>query len=440
MAIAFHRRRIADVDAGLELRQVGNEPRGAGDVVELRAPLLVDERRGLGQIALQLGLGLARHPRADEEHRRADREHRQQRAGQEDAIGDRAEHAHHGTTRSTSAHPAGGTTTARVVRGFALVPADERVGAGGHRRQVEAAVDVGDVEERVAEHEDKRVHVRVDVAEDADDARPVHAHRFRSAGGIAAEVEALRARQREHVVVRQVAVGEVDDGADHHGQHVRHEALVALVHDGAAGLAFVEGGARRGVEVDEPAAQVRDVARPRAARRGDIGPALGGLGEAADVEAAADAARQRVVRAGSVGLAALVDSLRSWDSHCVRRARCARREDRDSTRAIPRSAEGATPRGRASGRLPRASEASVPHRAEGEAPQNQYSTCAVTQRVGRDASAVAPVALPRALGEDVARDGVAAADLDPPGIGVPRVAPARPDDVAEVDAVAARRR
>ena len=53
------RRPVADVDHGLELRQVGDQPRGARDVVELRAPLLVDERGGFGQVALQLGFGLA---------------------------------------------------------------------------------------------------------------------------------------------------------------------------------------------------------------------------------------------------------------------------------------------------------------------------------------------------------------------------------------------
>ena len=56
------------------------------------------------------------HPGADEVDGGGDRQHRQQRAGEKDAIGDRAEDAHQGTTRSTSAHPPGGTTTERVTR------------------------------------------------------------------------------------------------------------------------------------------------------------------------------------------------------------------------------------------------------------------------------------------------------------------------------------
>ena len=45
---------IADVDDRLELGQVGDQRRRAREVVELRAPLIVDERRGFGQVALQL--------------------------------------------------------------------------------------------------------------------------------------------------------------------------------------------------------------------------------------------------------------------------------------------------------------------------------------------------------------------------------------------------
>ena len=88
------RRPIADLDDGLELRQIGDQPRRAGDVVELRDALFFDERGRLGKVALQLRFGLAGHAAADEIHRGANREHRQQRAGQEDAIGDRAQHPH----------------------------------------------------------------------------------------------------------------------------------------------------------------------------------------------------------------------------------------------------------------------------------------------------------------------------------------------------------
>ena len=86
--------------------------------------------------------------------------------------------------------------------------------------------------------------------------------------------------------------GKVDDRADHDREHVRHEALVALIHDGAAGIALVERRARRGLEIDDAAAQVGHVARAGRARRRDIGPPLDRLRELADVEAAANAARR----------------------------------------------------------------------------------------------------------------------------------------------------
>jgi hypothetical protein len=70
---------------------------------------------------------------------------------------------------------------------------------------------------------------------------------------------------------------------------VRHEPLVALIHDRAPRLALVEGGARRGFEIDDAAAQVRDLARPRSAGTSDVGPPLDRFGEAANVETPADA-------------------------------------------------------------------------------------------------------------------------------------------------------
>ena len=81
-------------------------------------------------------------------------------------------------------------------------------------------------------------------------------HRLRAPAGVAAEIEALGARQREDVVVGAIAVGEVDDSAGRDGQQPRYEGLVALVHDRAPGLRLVEGAARRGVEIDQAAPDV----------------------------------------------------------------------------------------------------------------------------------------------------------------------------------------
>ena len=93
-----------------------------------------------------------------------------------------------------------------------------------------AAVGVGHREERMAEDQDEGVHVRVDVAEDAHDAGAIEATDLRVAGGVAPEVERLRLREREHVVVEAVGVGKVDRRAGHDREHVRHERLVALIH------------------------------------------------------------------------------------------------------------------------------------------------------------------------------------------------------------------
>ena len=66
------RRRITDLDHRLELRQVRDQRGDAREIIELCAPLIVDQGRGLGEVALQFGFGLRRQPRADEIHRRPD--------------------------------------------------------------------------------------------------------------------------------------------------------------------------------------------------------------------------------------------------------------------------------------------------------------------------------------------------------------------------------
>src|SRR5262245_16827790 len=67
---------------------------------------------------------------------------------------------------------------------FTLVPADHGIGARRYLVDPEPPFGVGEVEERMTEDEDERVHVRVDVTEDAHDARPIEADRFGPAHGI----------------------------------------------------------------------------------------------------------------------------------------------------------------------------------------------------------------------------------------------------------------
>ena len=178
--------------------------------------------------------------------------------------------------KSSSATPPSGTVTGLRLRRHALVPRDHVVGARRHVVDAVAAVGVGQREERMAEHEDERVHVRVDVAEHAHDAGPVEAHRLGAAGGVAAEIERPRLRERKHVVVDAVAVGEVDDRAGGDRQHVRHERLVALIHHGVARFVCLERAARRRLEVDDRPQAIGEVARRRRAEVGDGWPPLAG--------------------------------------------------------------------------------------------------------------------------------------------------------------------
>ena len=104
------------------------------------------------------------------------------------------------------------------------------------------------------------------------------------------EIKTLGAREREHVVINEVAVRKIDDRADHDGEDVRDEAFVTLIHGRAARVPFIERGPRRRLEIHHSAAQVRKVARARRARSRDVGPPLDRLVELANLEPAPDAA------------------------------------------------------------------------------------------------------------------------------------------------------
>ena len=110
---------------------------------------------------------------------------------------------------------------------------------------------VGHREEGVREHEDERVHVRVNFAEDAHDPGPVETNGLGPAGGVAAEIKAPDLRQREDIVVDAIAVRELDRGASRDRQHVRHERLVSLIHDGPGGFGLFERTPRRCLEIHD---------------------------------------------------------------------------------------------------------------------------------------------------------------------------------------------
>src|SRR5580765_4232661 len=79
-----------------------------------------------------------------------------------------------------------------------FIPRRHRVGAGRNAIDSVAALVVGHREEAMGEHENERIHVRMDVAEDPHDAWIAESHRLRSSLRIAAEIERPRLRQRKH--------------------------------------------------------------------------------------------------------------------------------------------------------------------------------------------------------------------------------------------------
>ena len=205
---------------------------------------------------------LRRHGSIDDVDGHPDREHRQNRRGKEDAVRERRERSHRIVKSASMSPPLSPMVIVR--RGASprtrFVPHRHRVGARRHVLDAIPSVVVGHREITVGEDENEGVHVRMDVAEHADDARPLEAHRFRLARGVAPEIELLRLRERKDVVVGVVVVGEVHVGAGDDGQHVRHETLVALIHPRAAVFALFERGAWRGFEIDDAAPPFEGIA------------------------------------------------------------------------------------------------------------------------------------------------------------------------------------
>ena len=106
-------RRVAGRDRRLELGQVGDEPRERRERVGEGGAALVDERAGLRQVAAQLGLGLAGGLGVDESEGKAERHRRQQRAGQEDPVGERRRQAHRSRPRLCPTEPRAGSGCGR---------------------------------------------------------------------------------------------------------------------------------------------------------------------------------------------------------------------------------------------------------------------------------------------------------------------------------------
>ena len=196
---------------------------------------------------------------------------------------------------SSSAVAPLGTVTGVGLGEDAFVPRHDGVGARRDVVEAIAALGVGHREERMAEHQDERAHVRMDLAEDPHDSRPIEPDRLGPAGGIAAEIERRRLREREHVVVDAIAVRKIDDRAGRDRQHVRRERLVALIHDGVSRLVLLERAARRGFQIHDRLHGIRArwrapwrrrrtrwdaVPRPAAGRRTSMRPRIDAVGGA----------------------------------------------------------------------------------------------------------------------------------------------------------------
>ena len=132
-----------------------------------------------------------RHADADQVDGGADRQHREQRrsSGRCGCAARRAVVIAAGS-RARSTPPSGTRDRPAARTRRPSFQAIDAVGAGRDVVDPVAPLGVGHREERVAEDQDERVHVRVDVAEHAHDAGAIEADGLRPAGGVAAEVEA----------------------------------------------------------------------------------------------------------------------------------------------------------------------------------------------------------------------------------------------------------
>ena len=156
---------------------------------------------------------------------------------------------------------------------------------------------VGHREIAVGEHEDERAHVRMDFAEDADDAGLVEAHRTWIARRRTAQVERLapsRARRRCGRSGR--CSGNPPCAGDDRPARAARRSRCAGPCRACGSSRVSKAAARRGVEVHDAAAPVRDVARaaqcPAHRRRA----AIGGHVHRRHLDAAADGARHAAAR------------------------------------------------------------------------------------------------------------------------------------------------
>ena len=82
---------------------------------------------------------------------------------------------------------------------------------------------------RMVEDEDRRAHVRVDIAEDLDEPGFVNFHGRVCPRGYRPRLNFDARRQREHVVEKRIVVGKLHRRSLRDREHVRHERLVLLM-------------------------------------------------------------------------------------------------------------------------------------------------------------------------------------------------------------------
>ena len=105
------RRRVGEIDRGLETGQVGHEARHAQRALDLRLVMLVDQPGRFFQPALQLAFRLPRHAHVDDGDGHADGEDGQGGAGQEDPVREGGEQLHESTKLTSTSPPCSGIFT-----------------------------------------------------------------------------------------------------------------------------------------------------------------------------------------------------------------------------------------------------------------------------------------------------------------------------------------
>ena len=211
--------------------QIGNQPSHTREGLGAGGVVVAQKLRGLLETAAKVGFGFGRDPHGDEVLPDRDRKHCDESAGEKNAVLERRKRFYQSSLHDeVQGHrPTGADRNGPRPANLAVRPHDHIVLPKRHPVDPVPPLYVGGSVVPMREDENESTHVRVDLAENAHDTGPVEAQRLGTAFGVAPKVEALRLREREHVVVDGVAIRKLHRRANGDGERVRDESLFALM-------------------------------------------------------------------------------------------------------------------------------------------------------------------------------------------------------------------